>query len=66
MSEIHNIINKESVIVAPGQEKAPFPILSDGFCEEQTFPHLLPKNKFPYKVPRNTPLNPARYFNRLC
>ena len=42
--EIPNITNKEDAIITPGKEETPVSILSDEFCEEQAFPHLLPKS----------------------
>ena len=42
ISEIPNLINEENVIIAPGQGKNLVSILSDEFCEERTFPYLLP------------------------
>ena len=51
MSEIPNIIDQENVIIAPGQGKTPVSILSDKFCEEQAFPHLLPEGIFGFNAP---------------
>ena len=69
VSEIPYIINDENVIMTPRQKKKKkkkktVSILSDEFCEEQAFPYLLPKGKFGYKVPRDIPISPARYFNQ--
>ena len=64
ISEIPNIIDKENVIIAPGQVKTPVSILSDEFFEEQAFCYLLPKGKFGYSVPQDIPISPARYFNQ--
>ena len=64
VSEIPNIINDENVIFATGQGKKLVSILSDGFCEEQAFPYLLPKSIFRYNAPREIPISPARYFNQ--
>ena len=36
--------------IASWQEKKTVSILYDEFCEEQSFPYLLPKGKFGYKV----------------
>ena len=58
VSEIPNMINEENVIIAPEQGKIPVSILRDKFCEHQAFPHLLPKSKFSYNVPRDIPLSP--------
>ena len=55
VSEFPSIINDENVIIAPGQGKKPVSILSDEFCEEQAFPHLLPTGKFGYKAPQDIP-----------
>ena len=63
--EIPNTINEENVINAPGQEeKQSVSILGDEFCEEQTFLHLLPKDKFGYKASRDIPISPPRYLNQ--
>ena len=51
MSEIPNITDQENVIIAPGQGKTPVSILSDEFCEEQAFPHLLPEGIFGFNAP---------------
>ena len=64
MPEISNIINEENVIIAPKQGKTPVSVLRDEFCEEQAFPHLLPKGKSGYNVPRDIPVSPAWYFNQ--
>ena len=64
VSEIPNIIDEENVIIAPGQGKTPVLILSDKFCEEQTFPYLLPKGKFSVNASRlnNKKVLVARHF----
>ena len=62
--EISNIINEENVIIAPRQGKTPVSVLRDEFCEEQAFPHLLPKRKSGYNVPRDIPVSPAWNFNQ--
>ena len=64
VSEIPNIIDKENVIIDE-KEKTPVSILSDIFCKEQSFSYLLPKGKFGFNAPRNTPISPVRYFKRL-
>ena len=64
ISEIPNISNEENVIIAPGQGKTPVSILRDAFCEEQAFSYLLPEGKFGYRLPRDIPISPARYFNQ--
>ena len=63
-SDIPNIVNNENIIIAPSQGKTPVSVLSDEFCEEQTFPYLLPTGKFGYNAPRDIPISPARYFNQ--
>ena len=35
----------------------------DQECEELAFPYLLPTGKYGYKVERDIPLSPAKYFN---
>ena len=40
-------------------------MLNDEFCEELSFPYLLPRGKFGYKVERvHTKLSPSKYFNQ--
>ena len=46
------------------KEKKPVSILSDEFCKEQAFLHLLLKGKFGYKATRDIPISPARYFKQ--
>ena len=50
--------------LAPGQNKTPLSILSDDHCEELVFPHLFPDGKFGYRVEREVPLSPVKYFNQ--
>ena len=51
VSEIPNTIDKENVIIVPGQGKTPVSILSDEFCEKQAFTHLFPKDKYDFIIP---------------
>ena len=46
------------------RKKIPVSILSDIFCKEQSFSYLLPKGKFGFNAPRNTPISPVWYFNQ--
>ena len=39
-------------------------MLNDEFCEELSFPYLLPRGKFGYKVERDIKLSPSKYFNQ--
>ena len=64
ISEIPNIVGDENIIVAPGQGKKPLSIFHDEHCEELAFPYLFPKGKYGYKVKRNIPLSPVKYFNQ--
>ena len=59
VSEILSIFNDENVIIAAGEGKKSVSIVSDEFCEEQTFPYLLPKVKFGYNALRDILVNPA-------
>ena len=63
-SEIRNIIDDKNVIIATEQRIAPISILSDDFCEQKTFPRLLPKSKFIFNAPRDIPISPAPSFNQ--
>ena len=60
--EIESTINKETFIIAPGQGKIPVSILNNKFCDK--FPHLFPKDKFDFIIPRNIPISPAWYFKK--
>ena len=40
VSEVAIIIDKEDIIIAPGQEKTPLSVLNDDMCEELAFPYL--------------------------
>ena len=62
--EIPRIIEEDNVIMAPGQGKTPVSILNDDHCEELAFPYLFPTGMFGYKVKREVPLSPVRYFNQ--
>ena len=64
ISNIPNIVSNQNIIIEPGQGKTPVSVLSDKFCEEQTFPYLLPTGRFGYNAPRDIPISPARYFNQ--
>ena len=46
----HVIINEENSRIVQEQGKKPVLILSDKFCDEQSFPYLFPKGKFGKKL----------------
>ena len=50
--------------LAPGENKTPQSILKDEFCEELAFPKLFPRGRFGYKVKRDVPLSPVKYFSQ--
>ena len=64
VSQIPNIINEENFIIAAEQGKESALILSDEFCEEQTFPYFSREGKFAYNAPRDISTSHARYFNQ--
>ena len=64
VSEVPNIVQNENLIVAPGQGKSPISVFNDSHCEELAFPYLLPRGRFGYKVDREIPLSPVKYFNQ--
>ena len=64
ISEIPSIIGEDNIAIAPGQGKTPLSILHDDYCEELAFPYLFPTGKFGYKVKREVPLSPVKYFNQ--
>ena len=39
-------------------------IFNDRYCEELSFPHLLPTEKCDYQIQRDTPLSPVIYFDQ--
>ena len=39
-------------------------VLNDDYCEELADQHLFPNGKFGYKVERDIPLPPSKYFNQ--
>ena len=62
ISTVDNI--EQSIAIAPGEGKKPISILNDIYCEEKAHPHLFPTGKFGYKVKRDVPLTPSKYFNQ--
>ena len=63
--EIPEDVDKEGVVsIAPGEGKRPISIFKDKYCEELAFPHLFPTGKYGYKVERDIPLSPVKYFNQ--
>ena len=60
--EIPRITDDENVIIAPGQDKTPVTVLNDDHCEELAFPYLFLAGRFGYKVKREMPLSPVKYF----
>ena len=63
-SVISNVINKEDVVIAPGQRKKPVSILDDEFCEVQAFHYFLGKGKLSYNAPQGFPISPIGFFNK--
>ena len=59
-----NTVEKENLIVAPGQGKRPVSVFNDKFWEEMAFLFLFPDGKFGYKVERDIPISPVKYFNQ--
>ena len=55
---------EEGIVVAPGEGKKPLSILNDKFCEVLGHPYLLPTGQYGYKVGREIPLTPSKYFNQ--
>ena len=62
--EISRITLNDNVIMAPGQGKTLVLILNDDHCEELAFPYLFSTRKTGYKVNREVPLSPVKYFNQ--
>ena len=56
--------DKTTFTLAPGQGKKTVSVLNDEYCEELGHPHLFPTGTFGYKVQRNVPLSPVKYFNQ--
>ena len=57
-------MDNECTKIAPGECRQPKSILNDKFCEELSFSHLFPTDKFGYKVKTNINLRPLKYFNQ--
>ena len=55
---------EEGIVVAPGKGKKPVSILNDKFFEETGHPHLFPTGQYGYRVEREIPLTPSKYFNQ--
>ena len=65
ISNFPNADSEESIIsIAPGEGQRPMSVLNDDYYEECAHPHLFPKGKFGYKVERDIPLSPSKYFNQ--
>ena len=65
ISNFPNADSEESIIsIAPGEGQRPMSVLNDDYYEELAHPHLFPKSKFGYKVERDIPLSPSKYFNQ--
>ena len=55
---------EEGIVVAPGEGKKPVSILNDKFCAELSHPHLFTTAQYGYKVEKEIPLTPSKYFNQ--
>ena len=55
---------EEGIVIAPGERKKPVSILNDKFCEELGHPRMFPTGHYGYKVEREIPLTPSKYFNQ--
>lgn len=67
MTMIDNIpmqFENETVILAPGEEKKPVSLSNDKYYEESAHPFIFPTGNFGYKVDREIPLTPNKYFNQ--
>ena len=64
MPDIAYEVTESALEIAPGENKAPLPIILDDNCEVLAHPHLFPKGKFGYTHKRNIPLSPTKYFNQ--
>ena len=50
--------------MGPGKGKTTVSVLNDNHSEELAFPYLFPTEKFGYKVKREIPFSPVKYFNQ--
>ena len=55
---------EESIVFAPVEGKKTVSIFNDKFCDELGHPHLFPTSQYGYKVEREIPLTPSKYFNQ--
>ena len=57
-------IDKENVIIVPGQNKTPLSVLNDDIFEQLVLSYLFPKGKFGYDVHQDVPVSVIRYFRQ--
>ena len=55
---------EEGIAVAPVEGKKPVSILNDKFWKKFGHPDLIPTGQYGYKVEREIPLTPSKYFNQ--
>ena len=55
---------EESIAIAPGEWKKPMSILNYIYREEMAHTDLFSTGRFGYKIKRNVPLAPSKYFNQ--
>ena len=60
----HEQIDDGNIVIAPGQDITPIPVICDEHCEELAHPYLFPTGKFGYKTERTVSLSPVKYFNQ--
>ncbi|XP_066935952.1 uncharacterized protein [Clytia hemisphaerica] len=60
----HDTVDDSNIVIAPGQDQNPLPIICDEDCEMLAHPHLFPTGKFGYTYNRDEKLSPCRYFNQ--
>ena len=56
--------DNECINIAPGEGKKTVSVFSDQYCEELAHPYLFPTGKYGFKVARDVPLSPVKYFNQ--
>ena len=62
----YDLRDDAGLVIAPGKNKMPLPIISDENCELLAHPYLFPTGKFGYTYQRGISLSPSKYFTRDC
>ena len=59
-----DIVDNSNIVIAPGEDREPVPIICDENCEMLAFPDLFPNGKFGYTYDRDIKFSPCKYSNQ--